>query len=73
MPKFITFWTLFEVKIEIKMMKSEIIFNKKKSLFVIKVVKNIKHTFLLDIIDTDYVVIEVIIVIFRVIKSVIKT
>ena len=55
------------------MMKSEIIFNKKKSLFVIKVVKNIKHTFLLDIIDTDYVVIEVIIVIFRVIKSVIKT
>ena len=61
------------MKIEIKMMKSEIIFNKKKSLFVIKVVKNIKHTFLLDIIDTDYVVIEVIIVIFRVIKSVIKT
>ena len=61
------------MKLEIKMMKSEIIFNKKKSLFVIKVVKNIKHTFLLDIIDTDYVVIEVIIVIFRVIKSVIKT
>ena len=43
------------------------------SLFIIKLVKIIKHISLLNIIDNDYVVIEVIMVIFRVIKSVIKT